>query len=244
MEKSPFNISQSKFLKLSGRGRHKLLSLMALMSLESGDVELFLRKYEELHSWSELDRYEPPEWLSVSEALQNYHDFHSDLASIKPPVRSEQIPWQATFPVEIVMDQVRSVYNVGSVIRMIDNFGFKRLVHSTPTLSLNHPRLKRSAMGCQNWIPVKYEKDLYQYLENLNIPLIGIEATDDALTVQEWNPPEQCSLLVGNETYGIAEALLKLCSQKVFVPMHGFKKSMNVTHALAVVSAKLLEKIS
>ncbi len=245
MEKSAKTIGKRKFCSLPARRQHALLAELARDALSGGDREGFLKRYVELHAWAALDRYEPPPWLSAQEAMEEYLNFHGGLS--RTPGVSEPPPapvsWQPRFPVTVVLDQVRSPYNVGSVLRLIDNYGLKGVVHASPWLRLSHPRLRRAARGCERWIPVRCEPDLPAYLKSADAAVIGIENDAGAVSVERWDPPAgDLVLVLGNETYGIAGAIRGHCSLSVCIPMFGFKKSMNVHHALAVVAQKIAER--
>ncbi len=246
MEKSAKTISQRKFQKLSIHRQHRLLVELAADTINDGNIEAFLLRYHELHAWAQLDRYEPPAWLSIAEALEEFRLFH-DRFCIKtggpqlPALPLNKLSWQPKMNVEVVLDQVRSPYNVGSVLRLIDNFGFKRLVHSSSWLRLDHPRLRRAARGAEAWIPVKYEADLPAYLSQAPVPVVAIENDTMASPAGPWKPPKACILVLGNESYGIASIIRQHCSKSVYIPMYGFKKSMNIHHALAVVGQKIVE---
>jgi tRNA G18 (ribose-2'-O)-methylase SpoU len=247
MEKSANTISQRKFSKLSARRQHELLAALASEALSGKTIDTFLKRYDELHSWARLDRYAPPVWLSQEEALEEYFVFHAGLTFSPNELPQEDlskspVSWQPCFAVEVVLDQVRSPYNVGSIIRIIDNFGFKGLVHSSAWLRMDHPQLCKAARGCQKWIPVRFEPDLISYLKQALGPVIGIENNTGAVPVTGWDVPKQSVLVLGNETYGIAAALRRLCDQTVSIPMFGYKKSMNVHHALAIIAQKFAEK--
>ena len=246
MEKSVNTISKIKFIKLSSRRQHELLSGLARSGLSDLDFDRFLERYNELHSWTQLDRYIPPVWLSQKEALDEYLSFHLNFTSLQTTHEEADnaLSWQPKFEIEVVLDQVRSPYNVGSILRIIDNFGLKGMVHSSSWLSLSHPQLIKAARGCEKWIPVRLEKDLISYLENSSLPVIGIENNDPAENLNSWSPPEKCIIILGNESYGIASALQKICCETIQIPMYGFKKSMNVTHALTVIAHTITELAS
>lgn len=223
------------------------MAAMAFDALRTGKTDAFFKRYDVFHSWADLDRFYPPDWLNENEALKGFAAFHNAFSPspLQPRrVTEEPLTWKPSFEVSVFLDQVRSPYNVGSVLRIIDNFGFSEMVHSSGTLSLEHPRLKKSARGCERWIPVRYENDPVAWLRKSAVPVVGIEKTDDALDVSDWQPPEKCVLIAGNEEYGIAAAIRECCTETVFIPMHGFKKSMNVNNALSVVSQKIVEKNS
>ncbi len=243
-------IGKRKFLKLSSQKQHQILASLAYLALlEKKNHRDFQHHYEKLQSWGQLDKYSPPAWLSEKEALHEYISFHNSFCTkpVKPETNefSEELPttlsWNATFDIEIVIDQVRSPYNTGSIIRAIDNFGFKRLIHSTSWLNINNSKLCKAARGCQKWIPIEFKTDLIDYLENATVPIIGIENSPNSISVMEWSPPSKCILIVGNETYGIAQTILQRCHETVNIPMFGYKNSMNVHHALSIVAHKIIE---
>jgi len=200
MEKSVNTISKNKFTKLSSRRQHELLAELARKASPDTDFDLFLKRYHELHSWAPLDLYTPPAWLSKKEALDEYVNFHRNFTSLKPDSEESEknLSWQPKFEVEVVLDQIRSPYNVGSILRIIDNFGLKGMVHSSSWLSLKHPQLIKAARGCEKWIPVKFEPDLISYLKNTDLPVIGIENDEkkpdcfpeNALLSSVMNPTE------------------------------------------------------
>ena len=241
------SLSRKKFQKLSSKKQHEIIAAMAYQLIEREGYGFFIGRYEELHSWVALDRYTPTSWLTPEEALLEFYRFHNAFCPdpVKP-VKSEKnadgdLIWKPSFDVHVLLDQIRSPYNAGSVLRLIDNFGFNGLIHSSPTLSFDHPQLKKAARGCERWIPVIYEQNPVLFLKNADRPVVGIEKTNHAITISDWEPPAKCIIVAGNEEYGISEAILDCCTEIVQIPMFGFKKSMNVHHALSVVSQKIVE---
>ena len=247
MEKSANTITRFKFTKLSFRGRHKLFAALAKATLEDGQYAAFWERYNELHAWVDSDRYVPPNRLTAREAVVEARLFHQALAGTLTERFSGRLPeqkltWQPRFPVEVAVDQIHSPFNVGSILRLIDNFGFSRLVHGTAGLRLDHPQLRKAARGCETWIPTLYVEDLFTYLSDNKGPVIGLETEPGATPVSEWEPPQRCVLLLGNEIYGISQALRRRCDRLVTIPMFGFKKSMNLHHALAIAANRLADK--
>lgn len=249
-EKYAETIGREKFIRLSSVRQHEYLALLARNALESRDFKGFFKRYGEIQSWVELDKYSPPDYLTEEEAIHEYLLFHSGFSSspgihnkkLDTPIQAEAISWVPKHDVTIVLDQVRSPYNTGSVLRLIDNFGFRRLVHNAEWLRLDHPQLCRAARGAQKWIPVEHKPDLPEWLDRLDIPVIGIENSDDAILISDWQPETPCVLIIGNEVYGIAKKLRDLCKTLVKIPMFGFKQSMNLHHALAIAGHKITSK--
>jgi tRNA(Leu) C34 or U34 (ribose-2'-O)-methylase TrmL len=245
MDRCAETIGQKKFSRLPVYRQHALLCELAGSALKTGDYQGFLERYGVMHSWAELDRYWPPQWLSPEEGLQEFFYFHAGFAR-KPtdiePGRGGVAPlaWQPRFDVTVVLDQVRSPYNVGSVLRLIDNAGFAGLVHASSGLDLNHARLRRAARGTERWIPVRYVEDLPAFLQQAGMPVLALESCPGAVIIDHWQPPEKFLLVVGNESYGIAGAVRDCCSECVRIPMHGYKKSMNVHQALAIAAHRIV----
>jgi len=249
MDRCAETIGQKKFSRLPVRRQHALLAELAGSALKTGDYQGFLQRYAVMHSWAELDRYTPPQWLSPEESLHEFFYFHAgfaqDMSEIEPTqADSVQLAWQPRFDVTVVLDQVRSPYNVGSIIRLIDNAGFSGLVHACAGLDLNHARLRRAARGTEHWIPVRCVADIPEMLKNSGVPVIALENCPGAVAVDQWQPPETFMLVVGNESYGIAAAVRACCSECVQIPMHGYKKSMNVHQALAIAAHRVVSALS
>jgi len=249
MDRCAETIGQKKFSRLPVRRRHELLAELARTALVSGDYPAFLARYALMQEWAELDRYQPPRWLSPHEALHEFYYFHALCAGVPEDSASSgsvhvPVSWQPRFDVTIVLDQVRSPYNVGSIIRLIDNAGFAGLVHATPGLDVRHPRLRRAARGAERWIPVCCAADIPVLLQQARVPVVALENSPGAVPVDQWQPSEKFLLVVGNESYGIAAVVRECCNACVCIPMHGYKKSMNVHQALAIAAHRVVSVLS
>lgn len=247
MGKSAKNIGKTKWLKLSVRQQHTAIAGFAVECLNANDLKEFQNFYNQVMSWSQLDRFEPPGWLTELEALHNYLSFHQKLSG-KPPhyfrTSSDMVSlsWSAAHPVTIVLDQVFTPYNLGSILRAADNFGFEGIVHSTAHIDLSHPQLKKAARGAENWIPVTYEENLPEFLRSSEKPVIGLELADTSVPIWEWRLPDNFYLVLGNEAYGISEEILTCCTQLIYIPMTGYKNSMNLSHALAAAAFYIISQ--
>ena len=84
MGKSAKDIGKAKWLKLSVRQQHTAIARFAVECLKENDLKKFRDFYDQVNSWSQLDRFEPPGWLTEHETLQNILSFHQKLSG-KPP---------------------------------------------------------------------------------------------------------------------------------------------------------------
>jgi tRNA G18 (ribose-2'-O)-methylase SpoU len=240
MEKSAKTISLRKFARLSVKSRHELLAELAELHLKRLDVSGFLSRYDELCASVEVDRYIPASWLTPQEVLLEARAFHRIFFSVQE--EDNQIldrSWTPRLPLSLVLEGVRSPYNLGAMFRLCDNFGLEGIITNSKNPGPNHPRCRKSARGAQHWIPFQVQQNLIAFLESRKRPLIALELTPNSVPVHLWNPPDSFDLVLGSEACGISSALLKSADKIISIPMYGYKNSMNVTHALAVLLTRL-----
>lgn len=241
MAKSVKAIGEKKWRALSGVQKHTAIARFAEDCIRRDhDFDRFMDFYRKVRDWGPIDRYDPPHWLTPAEKLENFFVFHQKLSK-KPPgyFRVEPLPgrifWKPVLPVTVVLDQVITPFNVGSVLRLIDNFGFSELVYHNPHLDIQHRNLRRSARGTENWIPIRHEGDLPVFIKSRGIPFIALENTGKVLPLREWQPPSgPFGLVIGNEMFGISAAVRSACAAVVGLPVFGYKNALNLSHALAV----------
>jgi len=240
MEKSADSISIEKFNKLTITGKHKVLLELAERCDAANAFSHFQTRYRQLCQKGNLDSFTPPSWLNEEEVLKAAAHFHRTLLK-KGGQQAEGIHniWQPTYSVSVILEGIRSPYNLGSVFRLVDNFGLEGIITDMSHPSPSHAQCRKSARGSENWIPYKNEPDLKSFLQGRSRPLIGVELAENAVPLIEWNPPASFDLLLGNEAYGISEQLLDMTDQIVSIPMKGFKRSMNISHALACIGFHL-----
>jgi tRNA G18 (ribose-2'-O)-methylase SpoU len=243
LEQKAWRIDPVMFGQLDSRRQHEYLACLARSALRGYRRPEFRDRYLSMQATGSIDRFLPPNWLSESELLEEIANFH-ELFSGHPVAGAEideektvqQLTWEPVYPVRIVLDQVRSPYNVGSIVRLIDNFGFEELIHGSEWLRLDHPQLKKAARGAEKWIPVRFESDLPGLLAAATCPVIGLENDADSIALDNWVPPKSCFIVVGNESYGISRAIRDCCRETIAIPLHGYKRSLNVHHALAIAA--------
>jgi len=148
-------------------------------------------------------------------------------------------PWKPMISYRIALDNMRSAFNVGSIIRVMDAVRFESVLLAGTTPGKEHSQVVKTAMGCTEWIPQKKYKNLHAALHRAKekgYSVIGIETVSDASSYSEYPWPEKGIVVVGNEEYGISEDVLKVCDDFVHLPMYGFKNSINVANAFAVIA--------
>lgn len=150
--------------------------------------------------------------------------------------------------ITVVMDNIRSAYNVGSIARTCDGLGVERLIAFgiTPYPGLpNDTRLphvadkatrsiQKTALGAERLIQ-DYVDSVEQLLKELGgQPLVCLEQTSHSIAIRKYQPVSDFALVLGNEVNGVSSRLLTIAADHVEIPMHGQKESFNVSVACAI----------
>lgn len=164
--------------------------------------------------------------------------------------------------ITLLVHNIRSTHNVGSIFRTAEGFGVKEIILSGytpyPKLPNNDPRLPyisekltnqihKTALGAEQMVPFRYIESIEKWLETNRdaetgnkIPVIALEQSADSIMLNNYKAPEKFALLLGEEVNGIAPEILKQCDNIVEIPMFGQKESFNVSVACGVALYGLL----
>lgn len=124
----------------------------------------------------------------------------------------------------IILENIRSAYNVGNVIRTADALGREvRITGYTPS-PLDHPKVKKTSLGAEDSVALKqfdYTSDAITYAKELKISIIAAEITPDAIDLQSFSENNRADIAIvfGNEVEGVLLETLKTVDQVVFIPM-------------------------
>jgi len=167
----------------------------------------------------------------------------------------ERIPYRATaaavsyeglrLPVSLLLDNVRSMYNVGAFFRTADGAGIERMYLSGITAHPPKRALNKTALGAEErvaWTAVDNPAEIVRQLHSDGHEIAAIETSVHAVDIFDWKPRFPVCVLFGHEVDGLAAPLLELCDTHVRIPMLGLKHSLNVASAGAIVMYELLRK--
>ncbi len=141
--------------------------------------------------------------------------------------------------IHIVLDNIRSAFNVGSIFRSADGAGsVEKILLCGITANVDNPKLEKTALGALETVNSEhYEStlDAIEELKDRNIPIYGIELTNGAENFQKVEYPERVAIVLGHEKRGIQDNILEMCDKKIMVPMRGLKESLNVANCASIV---------
>ncbi len=170
--------------------------------------------------------------------------------------RMERVPFRATslashyegleaLPVAILLDNVRSMYNVGSFFRTADAAAAAKLVLTGITACPPKSGIRKTALGAEDTVPWEHARDPLPVLDALrerNYEIAAIETTPRAVDLFAWAPAFPVCIVFGHEVDGIRPEVAARCDTHIRIPMLGAKHSLNVATAGGVVLFELLRK--
>ena len=151
-----------------------------------------------------------------------------------------QIP---RLPISILVEDVRSVHNVGSIFRSADGFGAEKIYLTGYTAFPPREDLHKTALGAEESVPWQHFEnsvDAATAIKAQGIKLVLIEHTTTSVDIYSISESEfPICFIVGNEVTGVSEELSSLVDLHVEIPMRGVKQSLNVSVATGVVGYEL-----
>jgi tRNA G18 (ribose-2'-O)-methylase SpoU len=159
----------------------------------------------------------------------------SELNRISP----EEFKKRTKTPVIVILDNIRSMNNVGSIFRTCDAFAVEKLYLCGITAKPPHKDITKTALGATEsveWEYVENVEELVVRLKKNTIKVYLIEQTDGSVLLNQFQfSEEKIAIVLGNEVFGVSEALLPLCYGAIEIPQQGTKHSLNVTIAAGIV---------
>lgn len=153
----------------------------------------------------------------------------------------------------LILHNIRSLHNVGSIFRTADAAGVKKIFLSGYTglpvdrFGKFRPEVQKVALGAEQSIGWEYCRDigkLITKLKKLHRPVVHIaalEQSSEAIDYKKYKPRFPMALIVGNEVRGISKTILKKCDTIIEIPMKGKKESLNVSVAAGIILFELIK---
>lgn len=141
-------------------------------------------------------------------------------------------------PVVAVLDNIRSLHNVGSVFRSADAFALEAIYLCGISACPPHREISKTALGATETVEWQYFESSTQCLKMLiqkGYEIICVEQTDQSISLQSFEPTPKMALVFGNEVDGVSEEAVGLCHKAVELPQAGTKHSLNVSVCAGIV---------
>ena len=150
-------------------------------------------------------------------------------------------------PVIIVLDNIRSQNNVGSIFRTADAFRCEAIYLCGITAIPPHREIQKSALGATESVMWKYFRTTSEAMDELQktkYPVYAVEQTDNSISLISFSFPEdkKLALIFGNEVSGIDDRLLSMVDGCIEIPQFGTKHSLNISVAAGIVLWDIFQK--
>jgi len=141
----------------------------------------------------------------------------------------------------LILDRIRSLYNVGSMFRTGDGFGVEKIYLCGFTATPEHPKMHKTALGAELAIPWEKHRHTWMIIERLKKEgyyVVALEVGKKSKPIQDFVLPKKykgkLALVVGNEIAGVSPAMQKRLHATLEIPMKGIKESFNVATACGI----------
>lgn len=158
---------------------------------------------------------------------------HQELLSRQAETRQQQ----SRLPFTVVVNNVRSLYNVGSIFRTADGIGVEKLWLCGITGIPPDNQISKTALGAEKAVPWEFAKEAKEVIKKLKAEgyqIVLLEQTVRSVPHQKFIPSEPVCLVIGNEITGVSDELVSLCDAAIEIEMIGLKNSLNVAVAFGI----------
>lgn len=145
-------------------------------------------------------------------------------------------PNRLNIPLFVVLDNLRSAFNVGSIIRTCECFGIKKMFFCGSTPTPDNPKVKKTAMGTEEHVEWEKVKDVLLLMDELKktTTIVALETGETSKYLHTTELPCPATMIVGNEALGIDKKVMAKVDMKVKIPLFGTKQSYNVGVAFGI----------
>ncbi|MEL4308664.1 RNA methyltransferase [Joostella sp. CR20] len=152
-------------------------------------------------------------------------------------------------PIIIVLDNIRSLNNIGSVFRTSDAFLIEKIYLCGITATPPHKDIHKTALGATDSVAWEYVEDTVTLVEKLNtegVVTVAIEQADNATMLNDFSvsSDKKYALIFGNEVKGVQQKVVSASNNVIEIPQYGTKHSLNISVSVGVVVWDFFAKLS
>jgi tRNA G18 (ribose-2'-O)-methylase SpoU len=151
-------------------------------------------------------------------------------------------------PIIIVLDDIRSLHNIGSVFRTSDAFLIEKIYLCGITATPPNKEIHKTALGATDTVAWEYKENVVELitdLKNSNCEVLAIEQVENATLLNNFvvEKEKKYALVFGNEVYGVSQEVVQNCHGTIEIPQLGTKHSLNISVSAGIVIWDLFQKM-
>jgi len=152
-------------------------------------------------------------------------------------------------PIIIVLDDIRSLNNIGSVFRTADAFLIEKIYLCGITATPPNKEIHKTALGATETVAWEHNENVLKVIENLKkegVTVLAIEQVESAIFLQDFEVEKvkKYALIFGNEVFGVSQDAVALCDGCIEIPQLGTKHSLNISVSAGIVVWDLFKKMN
>ncbi|MHC0442108.1 RNA methyltransferase [Flavobacterium sp. 3-210] len=152
-------------------------------------------------------------------------------------------------PLILVLDDIRSLHNIGSVFRTADAFLIEKIILCGITATPPNKEIHKTALGATETVAWEHHENVLEVIQNLkkeNVLTLAIEQVESAVFLQDFKTEknQKYALVFGNEVYGVAQEAVAICDGCIEIPQLGTKHSLNIAVSAGIVVWDLFQKLN
>lgn len=152
-------------------------------------------------------------------------------------------------PILIILDDIRSLNNIGSVFRTADAFLIEKIYLCGITATPPNKEIHKTALGATETVDWEYQSDVLTIIKKLkkdNITVLAIEQVESACLLNDFETEtsKKYALVFGNEVFGVNQKAIEICDGCIEIPQLGTKHSLNISVSTGIVVWDLFQKLN
>lgn len=152
-------------------------------------------------------------------------------------------------PITIILDDIRSLNNIGSVFRTADAFLIEKIYLCGITATPPNKEIHKTALGATDTVNWEYQSDVVSVIEKLkkeNVSVFAIEQVENAIFLNEFavDSIKKYALVFGNEVFGVSQKAIECCNGCIEIPQLGTKHSLNISVSTGIVIWDIFHKFT
>ena len=164
-------------------------------------------------------------------------------------VALEDFKKQEKLPLVLILDNVRSMHNIGSIFRTSDGFAVEKIYLCGITAQPPHREIEKTALGATQSVEWLYSESVTEAIKKLKAAgytLIAVEQAENSVMLTNYHPQktEKYALIFGNEVNGVSDEAMKLIDTCIEIPQFGTKHSFNIAVSAGIVLWDFFSKLN
>lgn len=152
-------------------------------------------------------------------------------------------------PIIVILDDIRSLHNIGSVFRTADAFLIEKIYLCGITAVPPNKEIHKTALGATETVTWEYAKDVLEVIQKLkedNIKIFSVEQTENSIMLNDFQVSTNAkyALIFGNEVKGVQQEAINLSDGVIEIPQLGSKHSLNISVSAGIVIWDLFQKLN